>query len=87
MAIISGIIAVANAIPVIDKWLTTLFIEFAKARRASMKQENIDAIRKALQSDDQRDVENILSPSQAGEASNAPGSVIVDSLPGVHNEK
>lgn len=82
-SIISGIIAVAKAVPIFDKWLGQLFVAYAQIRIASMKKENVQAIKAAIEAYDQRAAEIAIGSPHAGEPTNLPGSIIVDTLPGV----
>jgi hypothetical protein len=60
-----------------------LMVVYVQAKVASMKKENRDAIIEAFIKHDQRAIEKALGNTNAGGASNAPGSQIVDDLPGV----
>ncbi len=82
-AALSLLLAISKAIPVIDKWLEELAAAYVKARVSAMKKETREAIKKALEIDDQRTIEETIGSSSAGQPTGAPGSVIVDSLPGV----
>lgn len=57
--------------------------EIFNARIREMKKENRDALKKAIDEQDQRDLEIAIGSTNAGEVSNTPGSVVVDDLPGV----
>lgn len=81
MQVIAAIIAIAKAVPVIDSWLQQLVAAYTAARIASMKKENRDAIRKAVQEQDQRDLESAVGNPNPGEPSNAPGSEIISGPP------
>jgi hypothetical protein len=77
MVVIDLILAIAKAIPVIDKWLDALTV----ARIESMKKTQREALRKALDEHDQRDLEKAIGSPGAGEPSGNPDSVISDTPP------
>lgn len=81
MGILSGIIAVIKAVPIIDKWIEQFCSLYISLKIESMKKENRDAIRKSLAECDQRELEKALGNPNAGEASNNPGTVIQPTKP------
>lgn len=89
MSYFSAIIAVIKAIPAIKEWWDSLIAFYIDSQIETMKQENRDAIRKAINEHDQRDLEKALGSTKSGEKSNLPGAVIVGpgDLPGVSNPK
>jgi len=82
-AFIAAVLSIAKAIPVVDKWIQQLVVEYTNARIDSMKKEDVEIIKNAITLQDQRELEKTMGSSRAGELSGVEGSVIVDSLPGV----
>lgn len=78
------VLAILKAIAVIPVLVAT-FDEFVawyvESRIAKMKVENREAIKKAIETNDQRPVENVIGSPSAGEPSGIPGSTIVDQPP------
>jgi len=84
-AVISAILALAKAIPIINQWIEELTTAYAVSKMAALKKENLDAIRKAINERDQRDLEKAVGNHHPGEPSGDAGSVIIDEPPpGVH---
>lgn len=83
--IFAGIVAIAAAVPVIDKWLQSFVAFYAASQLSRMKKENIDAIREAFYEHDQRGIEKAFGNPNAGEPSGV--GIIVDSIPGVSDKK
>lgn len=83
---IAGVIALAKAVPIIDGWIQMLMKEYFKSQIESMKKENLDAIRQAIDDHDQRYLEKLIGSKKAGELSGTPGAVIVDHIPGVSDK-
>jgi len=83
MSIISLLLAIAKAIPIVDKWIQTLVAQYVNLRIETMRSENIKAIRSALIDHDQRELERSIGSKTPGEVSGDAGAVIVDKLPGV----
>lgn len=75
---IAAILALLKAIPILDAWFQTLSAAYVQDRIASMEKENLDAIREAIQSHDQRALEKAIGSPTAGQASGDAGAVIVD---------
>lgn len=75
------ILALIKAIPIIDQWVQQLIAAYVGARIASMQKDNLDAIRKAIQDHDQRDLENAIGSPTAGKPSGDAGSVVIDDTP------
>ena len=65
-ATIAAIIAIAKAVPVIEKWLALLLAEFKKYQDAKIKKETIEAVNVAIETRDQREVE---APEYSGKPS------------------
>lgn len=83
MSIIGTILAILNAIPILDSWFQQLTAAYAQAAIGRMKAENREAIRAALAAHDQREIEKTIGSPKAGEPSGIPGTEIRDHLPGV----
>jgi hypothetical protein len=86
MEIISLLLALFRAIPILDKWFQTLMVEWFNRSVDKMQTENLAAIKKALSDYDQRELEKAIGNPNAGEPSGNPGSTIVDELPGVQRD-
>lgn len=80
-AIFGAIVGLIKAIPIFDQWFQQLAALYVSERIHSMKQENVDALRKAVAEKDQRDLEKAIGNPNPG----APSGFgdIRDSLPGV----
>jgi hypothetical protein len=81
-AIVSGIFAIAKAVPVFAKWLDQLVALYIQHKKDQLSQEIKDAIKEAV-GGNQIPIEQTIGYSNAGEVSNLPGAVVVDCLPGV----
>ena len=81
--VFSLLLAIFKAIPALEKWFQDLSALYIASRIESMKQENREAIKKAIEAQDQRDLERAIGSPKAGEHSGLPGTEIRDSLPGV----
>jgi hypothetical protein len=77
--VVQIILAFAKAFPIVEKWLDEAYNEKIK----TMSKENRAAIKKAIDEQDQRDLEIAMGSTKPGEASGIPGTVITDSWPGV----
>lgn len=76
--------AIAKDIPIVQSWIQQLVTLYTVAQISNMSQENIDALKKAIEQQDQRDAETALGGSTiSGQLSGTPGSTVVDTLPGV----
>ena len=78
---ISLILAIAKAVPIINLWIEQLSSAYMVSRMASLKKENLEALRKALNEHDQRDLEKAIGNPHSGEASGDAGSVIINQPP------
>lgn len=76
-------LAIAKAVPVVDKWLSVLVAAYTTARIEAMAKEDREAIRKAFAEHDQRALEKSIGHPDPGAPSGVPGSVIRDRRPGV----
>lgn len=76
------ILAVLKAIPVLDSWFQQLVALYVSLQISNMKSENRDAVRKALEEHDQRDLEKATGNSQhSGEHSGETSSEIISGPP------
>jgi hypothetical protein len=83
IALFNAIIALASMFKIGKELLDSFAVYYFQKKLAEMKEENRLAIKKAIEEHDQRDIEKALGNPNAGEASYAAGSEIVDHLPGV----
>lgn len=81
MDIISIILGILKAIPIIDSWYQKLSAAYIADAIARMKSENLDAIRKAITNHDQRDLEAAVGNPHPGEVSGDAGSTIEPTEP------
>jgi hypothetical protein len=82
MQAISLILALAKALPIIDKWLGELFAAYLVQKRKEVQEATERAINEAIKNQDQRPIES----SQISGKPSGLGS-IRDSLPGVMRDK
>jgi hypothetical protein len=82
-AVIGLLTAIFKALPALREWWHELIVEYVTVAKNNIKKENKDAIKKALETDDQRPIEEQIGSETAGKPTNIDGTVIVDSLPGV----
>jgi hypothetical protein len=80
-AIISSIIAVAKAVPIVQTWLEQLSVAYYTAMYSNFKKENKEACDKAKYEHDQRAIEKQMGSAFAGKPSEEQGTTIDDSLP------
>jgi len=80
---LSIILAVFKSIPVLKEWFDKLVVLYVNYQIDNMKEDDRKAIRKAIDEQDQRDLETQIGNPNAGERSNLPGTELRDSLPGV----
>jgi hypothetical protein len=83
MEIISGLVGLIKAIPIIDRWFQSLLTFYVNSQIDKMERANFEAVKKAIYDRDQRDLEKAIGSPNAGESSHNPDTVIVDGLPGV----
>lgn len=81
------ILGVLKAIPPLKDLFDRFLVFYAERQIANMKKENVEAIRKAMDEQDQREIEKAMGSSKAGEPTGVPGSRIVDSVHGVRHSK
>lgn len=84
-SIIAGIIAIAKAIPALRDILNQLSAAWMAMEYANLRQEQRDAIKKAIGEHDQRDLEKSIGNPKAGMPSGDDGAVVLPGKPpGVH---
>lgn len=83
MNVLTTIIAILKAIPTLKAWFDWFVAEYTRREIATMKAEIRAGIRKAIDEQDQRDLERAMGSTKPGKPSGLPGAVIVDDLPGV----
>lgn len=81
LSIITGIVGLIKAIPVFDSWFQQLAALYVQSAIHSMQKENVDALRKAINEKDQRDLEKAIGNPNHGAPSGY--GTIRDSIPGV----
>ena len=86
MPYLSAIVAIINLIPQLKAGFEALMAYYVQTQIASIKKEYSDAIRKAIDEHDQRDLERAIGSPRAGLPSGLNGTHIVDSIPGVPAE-
>ena len=83
MAAFGAILAIIKAIPIIDSWVQKFVGFYVERQIAALKVEIRNAIKKAVEVQDQRDLEKAVGNANAGEPSGLDGVVTRDDLPGV----
>lgn len=86
MTVFGIIYAILKAIPALKGWWEEFATWYIAREIDNMKKENQEAVRNAINLQDQRDIERALGSSKVGLPSDIPGSRIVDHLPGVDNK-
>ena len=81
LTILNAIIKVFAAVPTLNTWFQELVKLYVQIQGAAMSKENRDAVRKALDEHDQRDMEKAVNSPTAGKISGDPGTVVVDAPP------
>lgn len=85
-AFLSALLAIFKAVPTLKTWWDQLLTMYVKHSINEMHEADKEALRKALNEHDQRDLETQLGSTISGEASGAPGTELRDTLPGVQAE-
>lgn len=78
------LLSLIQSVPIVDKWVERFVTFYVTSMIGSMKSDNRNGIRKAMDEQDQRDLEHAIGSPTAGEPSNLPGVEHRDTLPGVH---
>lgn len=81
--ILSLLLAVFKAIPVLKNWWDQLILMYVEKQKANLREEIRLGIYNAVNLKDQRDLEKAIGNPNAGKPVDVPDSEIVDSLPGV----
>jgi aminoglycoside N3'-acetyltransferase len=81
------LVSVFKAIPIIWTMIDRFAALWVQFRVWQMREENRDAIRKAIDTKDQRPIENAVGNPGAGKPSGIAGGELRDSLPGVRDPK
>ncbi len=84
MEIISLLLGIVKLVPIVDKWIQDFIVAYTNSRIDSMRAENFEAIKSAIEKQDQRNIEKAMGNPNAGLPSNDAGTSVVDSIPGVH---
>lgn len=87
ISIFQTVISFINAINALKSLVDSFVSFYISMQIDQMKEENRLAIRKAIDEQDQRDIEKALNSPRAGLPSGNAGAVIVSDLPGVTNGK
>ena len=66
MSFISGLFAIAKAVPVVDSWLRALVSAYVKWQIEQGKRDLAEALQKMFEESDQRDLEKEIGSSNAG---------------------
>jgi hypothetical protein len=83
MTVAAALWALIKIIPGAIDLFKSLLGLYVDSQCANMRSDLRDAIKKALATGDQREIEKAIGNPHAGEPSNLPGTTIVDHLPGV----
>lgn len=73
--------ALFKAIPVLKEWFDDLITAYVNHSIDTMRKENREALGKALNGRDQRDLEKAIGSPTAGKPSGDPGTIISDRPP------
>ncbi len=79
----STVLAILKALPILQGWFESFIAYYVSRQIEQMKAENREAIRKAIELQDQRGIEDKLGSDRAGLPSGIPGTETRDKLPGV----
>ena len=80
-AIFSFLLAFLKAVPVLNSWFEQFVAFYTNAAIDRMQKENRDAVRKAVQEYDQRELEKAVGNPNPGEPSGQQGSEIISGPP------
>jgi hypothetical protein len=78
---ISTIVSIIKAISALDNFFQLLVVAYTQSQIASMRAENIAAVKKAILEHDQREAERVIGNPNPGEASGEEGTTIVEAPP------
>jgi hypothetical protein len=79
----AAVLAIFQAIPILNDWLKQLVALYIQQSIKELHSNDLEAIRKAINDHDQRDLEKQIGNSHPGEPSHLAGTELRDSLPGV----
>lgn len=83
-SVLSLLLAIFKAVPALKQWWDQLLAMYIAKSIADMHRDDKAAIKKAIEENDQRDLERQVFNSTPGERSDAPNTIIRhDSLPNV----
>lgn len=82
-SVFSTLLAIVKAIPILKEWVDSFVSMYKKHEEETMRKEDSEAVRKAINERDQRDLERQLGNPVPGEESHLPGTELRDSLPNV----
>lgn len=80
---LSIVLAILQAIPALQDVWDELVSDYVALKLSEMKQEDQDAIKLAIQQQDQRGIENAIASPKSGTPSGIDGTGLRSSLPGV----
>jgi hypothetical protein len=82
---VGAIFAIIKVIPALKGWFDWFVAEYTRREIDGMKKEIREGIRRAVEEQDQRDLERAINSPLAGKPSGKPGAVIVspDDLPDI----
>jgi hypothetical protein len=83
-AIVTLLTSLFKAIPVLGKKFDEIVAAYVIKQKAKLSKELRDGIKRAINEQDQIELEQVMGYQHAGEESHLPGAVVVDSLPGLH---
>lgn len=81
--VLAVLLAFFKALPILKTFWDGLVAAYIAREVSKMKKENVEAIRKAVDEHDQREIEKLLGSPKAGLPSGIPGTEQRDSLPNV----
>lgn len=78
---IATVLSLIKAFSALDSLFQLLMVAYTQSQIASMKAENLAAVRKAIADHDQRDAEKAIGNPTPGGASGEDGATIIDRPP------
>lgn len=83
VTVVEFVISLGKVVPGLISLIDGCVALYMAKRYAEMRQSDRDGVKKAVQEQDQRDLEHSINSPLAGLPSGIPGTEIKDSLPGV----
>lgn len=80
-AAVAFLTSLFKALPVLKEWFEDLVVAYVNHSVDNMKKKNREALEKALNGRDQRDLEKAIGSPTAGKPSGDPGTIISDRPP------